>query len=55
MKNVFRLPVERNGLANLVNEIKSVIYKQTGNISIAEAVGVLELAKIELVNEQMKD
>ena len=53
--NLFKMPVKRNDLANLVKEIKSVVYSHSGKISVTEAVGALELAKIEIVNEHLND
>ena len=35
---------------NLVKELSDVTYKYQGKISLAEAVGALEIAKLEIYN-----
>lgn len=42
----------RPDLARLVNEIKRVVYEQKGEISVTEAIGAIELAKLEILKEQ---
>jgi hypothetical protein len=42
----------RHDLQRLVDEIKQTIYAYTGSISVTEAIGALELAKLEIYQEQ---
>lgn len=42
----------RPDLGRLVNEIKRVVYEQKGSISVTEAIGAIELAKLEIIGEQ---
>lgn len=42
----------RPDLERLVNEIKRVVYEQKGQISVTEAIGAIELAKLEILKEQ---
>lgn len=42
----------RPDLQRLVNEIKRVVYEQAGSISVTEAIGAIELAKLEIIKEQ---
>jgi ribosomal protein S6 len=42
----------RPDLDRLVNEIKRVVYEQKGEISVTEAIGAIELAKLEILKEQ---
>lgn len=42
----------RHDLQRLVDEIKQTVYAYTGNISVTEAIGALELAKLEIYKEQ---
>jgi ribosomal protein S6 len=42
----------RPDLERLVNEIKRVVYEQKGEISVTEAIGAIELAKLEILKEQ---
>lgn len=41
----------------LKNELQNIIYRysQESDVTIAEAIGVLELVKIELIDEAMCD
>ena len=49
---VTKLGAPRHDLQRLVNEIKDVVYAYTGAISVTEAIGALELAKMEIHQEQ---
>ncbi len=42
----------RHDLQRLVDEIKETVYQHKGRISVTEAIGALELAKLEIVREQ---
>lgn len=50
--NVERLPLRRHDLKRLVDDIKAVVYERKGQISVVEAIGALELAKLALFEEQ---
>lgn len=52
MNNVRRLPVQRHDLGDLVRVIKEIVYRSAGEISVTEAIGALELAKLEILDEQ---
>lgn len=49
---VTRLPVKRNDLQRLVESIKKIVHEMDGVISVTEAIGALELAKLETLKEQ---
>lgn len=38
--------------AEIVSNIKQIIYKHSGEISVAEAIGLIEIAKLDLLEEQ---
>lgn len=42
----------RPDLGRLVDEIKRVVYEKKGVISVTEAIGALEIAKIEILKDQ---
>ncbi len=46
------LGAPRHDLQRLVQEIKDVVYAYTGAISVTEAIGALELAKMDIHREQ---
>jgi hypothetical protein len=46
------ISTERHDLLRLVNEIKEVVYAYSGGISVTEAIGAVELAKLEILKEQ---
>ena len=52
MDNVRSLGMKRNDLRSLVQEIKDVVYKRSGELSIVETIGALELAKLEIIDSQ---
>ena len=43
---------KRHDLQALVNEIKAVLHQRDGAISVTEAIGALEIAKMEIFKEQ---
>lgn len=45
---VIPLAQKRNDLQSLVNDIKKVVYERSGRISMTEAIGALEIAKMEV-------
>jgi hypothetical protein len=49
---VFPLSQKRHDLQKLVEHIKIVVYQYNGRISVTEAIGALEIAKMELFKEQ---
>lgn len=52
--NVTHAPFKRNHLVNMVKEMLDVIYSYADRVSLAEAVGSLELCKAQLLEEQHK-
>lgn len=55
MDNVINLHTSRNDIAALTEEIKDLIYDHKPSLSLAEAIGVLEIIKIELYSYQVED
>lgn len=49
--NIKALPFKRPQLAALRDEIKELIYSYEGRTSLAEAIGILEIVKHELIEE----
>ena len=47
-----RLHAGRPDLGALVREIKQVVYSRAGGLSVTEAIGALEMAKLEIRDEQ---
>ncbi|MDX6914772.1 hypothetical protein R9X49_06580 [Pectobacterium carotovorum] len=56
MGNVTRLGIEKRFPVNLelLNRLESVIYDYDGEISLCEALGVIELLKHGLIEAQKK-
>lgn len=52
MSEVTRMPVARHDLYNLVQHIKDTIYLKAEGLSVCEVIGAIELAKIEILEEQ---
>lgn len=50
--NVVQLMAKRNDLGSLVAGIKALVYEHKGRISVTEAIGAIELAKLEILREQ---
>lgn len=46
------LKQERHDLGALVKHIKAVVHGYDGRISVTEAIGALEIAKLEIFEEQ---
>lgn len=42
----------RPDLQRLVDDLKRIVYERSGGISVTEAIGALELAKLEILKEQ---
>jgi hypothetical protein len=42
----------RPDLQRLVDDLKRIVYERAGDISVTEAIGAMELAKLELLKEQ---
>jgi len=49
---VFPLSQKRHDLQKLVEHIMIIVHQYNGRISVTEAIGALELAKLELYEEQ---
>lgn len=52
MSEPIPLHARRADIDDLVAELKSVVYEHAGTISVAEAIGVLEIVKQEIWSEQ---
>jgi hypothetical protein len=52
MADVIQFPTRRADIQALVDQIKALVYAQSGRISVAEAIGVLEVIKVEILAEQ---
>ena len=52
MSEPIRLPVTRRDLERLVNAIKGAAYDNAAGMSLTEAIGAIEIAKIEFYREQ---
>ncbi len=48
-------PFHRASLGNLAEAIRALIAERAGHITLAEAIGVLEIVKIELWQEHAHD
>lgn len=48
---VIPIGANRNDLQALVNAIKAVMHAYDGRISMAEAIGAMEIAKLEIYME----
>jgi hypothetical protein len=49
--NVKPLPYKNVALSALRGEIKKLVYSYSERISLAEAIGILEIVKVELIDE----
>lgn len=47
------LRAKRSDLQRLVDELKAVVFNYSGRISVTEAVGAMEIAKLELFHGQV--
>ena len=52
MSNIRRLPIERHDLGALAADISNLIMSQTDKITMTEALGVLEVVKLQIFEEQ---
>lgn len=50
--NIVPLGNKRHDLQALVDDIKAAVFARTGAISVTEAIGALEIAKMEIFKEQ---
>lgn len=50
--SVVALRIPRHDLQRLVEAIKSAVYEHAKGLSVTEAIGALELAKHEILQEQ---
>ncbi len=41
-----------NKIDDIIEELRDVIYSNIGTLSVAEVVGMLEILKLEIFNEQ---
>jgi hypothetical protein len=48
---VIQLPLKNRALTSLRDEIKALVYTYEGRASLAEAIGILEIVKVELLHE----
>lgn len=54
MSNVVTAPFRREQLGDLANKIEEMIYEYADRISLAEAIGVLEIVKAQILEDQHK-
>jgi hypothetical protein len=55
MSNVVIFPAKRPDLAELVARLKELVYEYSDRITVPEALGAMELAKLEIFNQQWED
>jgi hypothetical protein len=53
--NVKRLPTQNGHLFRLAKEMKELVYSYDDRIFLAEAIGVLEIVKAEIIKEHSDD
>lgn len=51
-ENIKPLGQKRHDLQMLVRDIKAVVHERDGAISVTEAIGALEIAKMEIYESQ---
>ena len=49
MADVIQFPTRRADIQALVEQIKALVYAESGRMSVAEAIGVLEVTKLEIL------
>jgi hypothetical protein len=54
MTNVVNVPFKREYLGELAESMVAIVYTYADRISLAEALGVLELVKAQILEEQRK-
>ena len=52
MSKVINFPMYRPDIQHVVDYLKGEIYSQCVNLSVAETIGILEVIKMEILNEQ---
>lgn len=54
-EQIVPLRAPRSDLAQLVSDLKAVVYQHEGRISLTEAIGALEIAKLEVFAAQTSE
>jgi hypothetical protein len=52
MNNIVAAPFKKEHLGTLAGDIEKLIYEYANRISVAEAIGVLEIVKAHLLETQ---
>ena len=52
MSNIVAAPFKKEHLGTLAEDIQALIYVYVNRISLAEAIGVLEIVKAQLLEEK---
>jgi hypothetical protein len=52
MSNIVVVPFRREHLGEMANKIEKIIYEYANRISIAEAIGILEIVKAKILEDQ---
>jgi hypothetical protein len=52
MSNVITAPFHRDKVMELCERIEAVIHEYDGQLTVAEAVGVLEIIKNHIINRE---
>ncbi len=52
MSKIIRYPFNTQLLSKIAEELRDVIFKYSGQISAVEAIGLLEIVKLELFEDQ---
>ena len=52
MSNVVTAPFRREYLNEMASKIEAVVYEYAGRISLAEAIGILEIVKAQILEDQ---
>ena len=54
MNNVVTAPFRREHLGETANKIEAVVYEYADRISLAEAIGILEIVEAHILEDQRK-
>ena len=54
MSNVVTVPFRREYLGEMASKIEAVVYEYADRISLAEAIGILEIVKAQILEDQHK-
>jgi len=54
MSNVVTAPFRREHLGEMASKIEAVVYEYADRISLAEAIGILEIVKAQILEDQHK-